>query len=326
MKRFYTMFLLGFVVFMLVSAQGALWSNPAFGAANENKSQKLSVFASFYPMYDFAVKIGGERVNVVNLVPAGTEPHDWEPAAADIAELEKTAVFVYNGAGMEHWVNDVLNALQNQTLISVEASKGIPLLEGHHHEDEKEEEEEEEDHDHDHADEVHDPHVWLSPVNVKVEMENIKNALIQADPDGKSYYEANYEKYAAECDALDKEFKDALASLAKKDIVVTHQAFGYLCERYGLRQVPIEGLSPDSEPDPGRMAEIIDFVKEHDVKVIFFEELVSPKVAETIAEATGAATDMLSPNEGLGEEEIASGADYFTAMRRNLKSLAAALQ
>jgi zinc transport system substrate-binding protein len=323
MKRFYVMFLAGVVAFMLADEQRALWSVPAMAAVNKNESQKLSLFASFYPMYDFAVKIGGERVNVIDLVPAGTEPHDWEPAAADIAGLEKAAVFVYNGAGMEHWVGDVLNALQNKALISVEASGGINLLEGHHHDHEDEDHDHE---DHEHEDEAHDPHVWLSPVNAKAEMENIKNALIQADPEGKSYYEANYEKYAAECDALDKEFKDALAPLAKKDIVVTHQAFGYLCERYGLRQVPIEGLSPDSEPDPGRMAEIIDFVKEHGVKVIFFEELVSPKVAETIAKATGAATDMLSPIEGLGEEEIASGADYFTMMRRNLKSLVAALQ
>jgi zinc transport system substrate-binding protein len=339
MKRFYTVFLVCFVAFILVGEGGALRSAPAMGAANENKSQKLSVFASFYPMYDFAVKIGGERVNVTNLVPAGAEPHDWEPAAADIADLEKASVFVYNGAGMEHWVGDVLDALQNRSLISVEASGGIKLLEGHHHghEDEDHEDHEDEDHedhdhedhedeDHDHENETHDPHVWLSPVYAKAEMENIKNALIQADPEGKSHYEANYEKYAAECDALDQEFKNALAPLAKKDIVVTHQAFGYLCEKYGLRQVPIEGLSPDSEPDPGRMAEIIEFVKEHDVTVIFFEELVSPKVAETIAKATGAATDMLSPIEGLGEEEIASGADYFTVMRRNLKSLVAALQ
>jgi zinc transport system substrate-binding protein len=313
MKRFRVVFLIGLIVFVLTSGRGA---------ANENGPQKLSVLASFYPMYDFAVKIGGERADVSNLVPSGTEPHDWEPAAADIAELEKAAVFVYNGAGMEHWIDDILGVLRNKRLITVKASEGIKLLEGHHHhEDEDGHGGEDED-----EDEIYDPHVWLSPANAKSEMENIKNALVQADPDGKDYYEANYEKYATECDALDKEFKDALAALAKKDIVVTHQAFGYICDRYGLKQVPIEGLSPDSEPDPRKMAEIIDFVKENGVKVIFFEELVSPKVAETIAAATGAATDMLNPIEGLGDEDIASGADYFAVMRRNLKSLTAALR
>jgi zinc transport system substrate-binding protein len=318
MKRFYVIFWVCVVVFIWTSGQGVLRSSPAMAASDENKSQKLSVLTSFYPMYDFAVKIGGERVDVTNLVPTGTEPHDWEPAAADIVGLEKAAVFVYNGAGMEHWVDDVLGVLQNQRLIAVKASEGIKLLEGHHHHEGEGEDEDE--------DEVYDPHVWLSPENAKSEMENIKNALAQVDPDGKSYYEANYEKYAAECDLLDKEFKDTIASLTKKDIVVTHQAFGYICDRYGLEQVPIAGLSPDSEPDPRRMAEIIDFVKEHDVKVIFFEELVSPKVAEAIATATGATTDMLNPIEGLGDGGISSDVDYFTAMRRNLRSLVTALQ
>jgi zinc transport system substrate-binding protein len=269
-------------------------------------------------MYDFAVKIGGDRVTVKNLVPAGTEPHDWEPAAADIVALERAAVFIYNGAGMEHWAGEILGSLQNKKLVATEASFGIKLMEGHHHEEGEEEADEEE--------EIYDPHVWLSPINAKLEMENIKNALIKADPEGRSYYESNYKKYASECDALDKEFKDALSPLAKRDIVVTHEAFGYLCARYGLNQVPIEGLSPDSEPDPARMAEIIDFVKKNSVRVIFFEELVNPKVAEVIAKATGAKTDMLNPIEGLGEDEISRGDDYFTVMRRNLKSLVEALR
>jgi zinc transport system substrate-binding protein len=271
-------------------------------------------------MYDFAVKLGGDKVNVTNMVPAGTEPHDWEPTAADIVGLENAAVFIYNGAGMEHWAEDILESLQNKSLITVEASKGISLMEGHHDHDEEEAE------DHEDEEESFDPHVWLSPVNAKAEMENIKNAFAQADPDNKDYYEANYAKYAAELDVLDKEFSDTLSSLPNKDVIVAHQAFGYLCAAYGLNQVPIEGLSPDSEPDPARVAEIIDFAKEHDVKVIFFEELVSPKVAETIASAIGAKAEMLNPLEGLGDEELAAGDDYFSVMRQNLEALKAALQ
>jgi zinc transport system substrate-binding protein len=280
----------------------------------------MTVYASFYPMYDFSVKIGGDRVKVINMVPSGIEPHDWEPAAADIAGLEEASVFVYNGAGMEHWAPDVLGSLRNKKLVAVEASKGIKLMEGHHDEDEDSGEE------HDHEGEVHDPHVWLSPVNAKLVMENIKNAMASADPDGKKYYESNYDKYAAECDLLDKEFESALSGLARRDIIVTHQAFGYMCARYGLNQVPISGLSPDSEPDPSRMAEIIDFTKKNNVKVVFFEELASPKIAESIAASTGARVDMLNPIEGLDDEEISAGEDYFSIMRRNLKSLVAALQ
>ena len=269
------------------------------------------------------IGFGGDKVNIVNMVPAGTEPHDWEPAAADIAELEKAAVFVYNGVGMEHWAEDVLESLRNKDLIAVEASKGLSLMEGQdEHEDGRGIEEE----DAEHGDGSYDPHVWLDPLNAKKEMENIKNAFVEADPGSKDYYEANYAKYAAEFDALDKEFKDTLSALPKKEIVVSHEAFGYLCAAYGLSQVGIEGLSPDSEPDPARMAEIIDFAKGHEVKVIFFEELVSPKVAETVANATGAETAVLNPIEGLSDEQLAAGDDYFTVMRQNLKMLKTALQ
>jgi zinc transport system substrate-binding protein len=268
-------------------------------------------------MYDFAVKIGGDKVTVTNLVPAGVEPHDWEPAAADVAGLETADVFIFNGAGMEHWAADILESLQNERLVVAEASKGITLMEGRHEEDEEDADAEE--------DEGYDPHVWLNPMNAKVEMRNIKDALAQADPGNRDYYEANYARYAGELDALDQAFREGLAPLPNKDIIVAHQAFGYLCAAYGLNQVPIEGLSPDSEPDPVRMAEIIDFAGEHQVKVIFFEELVSPKVAETIANAIGAETDVLSPIEGLSDEEQAAGDDYFSVMRQNLESLKAAL-
>jgi zinc transport system substrate-binding protein len=320
-------------------------SDPAPGGPAA-QGEKLSVYASFYPMYDFAAKIGGDRADVTNMVPAGTEPHDWEPSAADIVGLENARVFVFNGAGMEHWAEDILDMLQSERLIAVEASHGVELMEGHHdddhdgdgydggdgnggaasdaeaiHENETGHEEES-----GHGQEEYDPHVWLSPRYAKLEMENIKNAFVQADPNGKDYYEANYSRYAAELDALDKEFSDALAPLANRDIVVAHQAFGYLCGAYGLNQIPIEGLSPDSEPDPARMAEIIDYAGEHGVKVIFFEELVSPKVAQAIAGAIGAETDVLSPIEGLSDEQAAAGADYFSVMRENLRAIVAALR
>ena len=290
----------------------------------ELEGNKLSAYTSFYTMYDFTSKIAGDKATVTNLVPTGTEPHDWEPSAVDITGLETADIFIYNGAGMEHWVQDVLASLQNKDLISVETSNGITLLEGHGHEDE--EEEEHEDEDEDHEEEEWDPHVWLSPLNAKKQMEAIKDAFVRADPENKAYYEANYTKYAAEFDTLDKEFKDTLSPLPNKDIIVAHQAFGYLCSAYGLNQVPVEGLSPDSEPAPARVAEIIQFAKEHEIKVIFFEELVSSKVADTIADAIGAKTGVLSPLEGLSDEQLQNGADYFSVMRENLSALKEALQ
>ena len=235
----------------------------------------LRVMASFYPMYDFAQKIGGDKVTVTNMVPAGTEPHDWEPSPSDIVALEQADVFVYSGAGMEHWVEDVLASLDNQSLVTVEASYGI--------------------------------------------------ALLEADPANAEYYEANYAAWSARCDQLDQAFKDGLSNLAIQDIVVSHEAFGYLCDAYGLNQVGIEGISPDSEPDPARMAQIQDFVTEHQVKVIFSEELVSPKVAQAIADATGARVETLSPLEGLTDEQLTAGEDYFSVMEQSLASLKDAL-
>ena len=293
----------------------------------EVEGNKLSVYTSFYTMYDFTSKIAGDKAAVTNLVPTGTEPHDWEPSAADITGLETADIFIYNGAGMEHWVQDVLNSLQNKDLVSVETSHGITLLEGHGHDHEGEEDEDHADEDEDHEDEEDlDPHVWLSPLNAKKQMEAIKDAFVLADPENKAYYEANYTKYAAEFDTLDKEFKDTLSPLPNKDIIVAHQAFGYLCSAYGLNQVPVEGLSPDSEPAPARVAEIIQFAKEHEIKVIFFEELVSSKVADTIADAIGAKTGVLSPLEGLSDQQLQNGADYFSVMRENLSALKEALQ
>ena len=270
-----------------------------------------TVYTSFYPMYDFATKIAGDKAMVVNMVPSGIEPHDWEPSAADITGLEKADLFIYNGLNMEHWVADVLNSLENKNLIVIEASLGTNVIKDEHSHGGEEE---------------LDPHVWLGPMNAKIELEYIKNGFVQADPENKDYYEANYEKYASELDSLDKEFSETLSPLLNKDIIVAHAAFGYLCEAYGLNQVAIEGLSSDSEPDPARMAEIIEFGKGQNIKVIFFEELVSPKVANTIAKAIGAKTDVLNPLEGLSDEQVAAGDDYFSIMRQNLKAIKSALE
>ena len=294
------------------------------GAADEAHSDsKVQVVASFYPMYDFAEKIGGDRVEVTNLVPAGTEPHDWEPSTTDMKTLESAKVFVYSGAGMEHWVEDIEGTLGNEALISVEASQGVDLLPAAEHEDEEDEAGREDAHEHEHG--QYDPHVWLSPENAKIEMGNIRDALVKVDPEGKSTYDANYEKYAGMLDELDEEYREKLSNTTDKHIVVSHQAFGYLCDRYGLTQVPIEGIQADSEPDAKTMAEIVAFVEDNDVKTIFSEELVSPKVAQSIADATGAECEALNPLEGLTDEELSAGEDYFSVMEANLDKLVKAL-
>lgn len=272
---------------------------------------RLKVMASFYPMYDFAQKVGGDKVEVKDMVPAGTEPHDWEPAATDIRNLEDADVFVYNGADLEHWAEDVLATLENQDLIVTEASDGVELLDGEG--------------DHAHGDNGKDPHVWLDPLRAKQEMENIRDAFCKADPENRDYYKANYEKYAGEFDELDQEFREGLADAKNRDIIVAHEAFGYLCNAYDLKQLAIEGLTPDSEPDPAKMQEVIEYAKEFDIHTIFFEELASPKVAKTVAKEVDAVTAVLNPIEGLSDEDIQAGEDYFSVMKKNLAALQKAL-
>jgi zinc transport system substrate-binding protein len=280
------------------------------GTGASGADRKLTVYTSVYPMYDFTQKIGGDKIKLKNLVPPGTEPHDWEPTPSDIAALEKADVLIYNGAGMEPWLDKVLKSINTEKIEKVEATKGLNLLNNPAEADNL----------------VKDPHVWLDPMLAKQEMGAIKNALVSADPTNQAYYEKNYNDNAAQLDQLDKEYKAAVTQFSKKDIVVAHQAFSYLCNAYGLNQVAIEGISADSEPSPARMAEIVKFVQEKQLHSIFFEELVSPKVAQTIAQETGATTAVLNPFEGLTESDQQAGKDYFSVMRDNLEVLKKALR
>ncbi|MCP1184717.1 zinc ABC transporter substrate-binding protein [Paenibacillus sp. 1781tsa1] len=328
--------------------------------STESEAAKLNVQVSFYPMYEFTKNVAGDLADVHTLVPAGMEPHDWEPTPQDIASIEKADVLVYNGAGMESWMDQVTGSLSNASLIQVEASKGINLLEGgehdHHHEDSEATEHDHdhangataEEHDHDHAVEVTteehdhdhdaeaeeghghdhgglDPHVWLSPALAVKEVRNIEAGLAQAAPEHAEEFKKNADAYVAQLESLDQDFKAAVTDSKRKDFITQHAAFGYLAQEYGLQQVPIAGLSPEQEPSTAQMASVIDFAKEHQVKTIFFETLVSSKVSETIASEVGAKTAVLNPIEGLTEKEIASGMDYISVMRQNLEALKLAL-
>lgn len=278
-------------------------------AAPAASNGKLKIYASFYAMYDFTKKAGGDRVDVVNLVPAGTEPHDWEPSTTDITGLERANLLVYNGAGMESWVDRVLASLSNKKLLAVKASAKVKLL-----------------NDGSGADETKaDPHMWLAPEDAKLEMAAIRDGLEKADPAGKSYYEERYAQNAARFDALDQKYRKALSGLPNKNVVVSHQMLGYVCRAYGLNQIPIEGLSADTEPDPKRMTEIIRTAKQYHVKYILFEDLVDPKVAQTIASQVGAQTLRFNPLEGLTQAEQAKGSEYFSVMEQNLQILQKAL-
>ncbi|WP_340017607.1 metal ABC transporter substrate-binding protein [Paenibacillus sp. FSL H3-0457] len=339
------------------SASDANTASTGTSVPVKTETAKLNVQVSFYPMYEFTKNVAGDLANVHTLVPAGMEPHDWEPTPQDIASIEKADVLVYNGAGMESWIDQVTGSLSNASLIQVEASKGINLLEGgehdHHHEDsdgtdthdhanesageahdhDQADEATTEQHDHDHDAEAEaghdhgglDPHVWLSPALAVKEVRNIEAGLAQAAPEHAEQFQQNADAYIAQLESLDQDFKAAVTDSKRKDFITQHAAFGYLAKEYGLQQVPIAGLSPEQEPSAAQMASVIDFAKEHQVKTIFFETLVSSKVSETIASEVGAKTAVLNPIEGLTEEEIAAGMDYISVMRQNLEALKLAL-
>jgi zinc transport system substrate-binding protein len=294
----------------------------------QEPDDRLQIVTSFYVLYDLTGKIGGDHVVVTNLVPPGAEPHDWEPEAADLVRLEQADMLIFNGAGMEHWLDKVIAALSNQDLILVQTTDGMTLLtadHAHDHEHEDEDEDEDEHEDELDGDGQFDPHVWLDPRNALHQLGLIHAALVAAAPEYADDFNQAYDRYAAELVALDLEFRQGLADLPKREIIVAHEAFGYMAHAYDLHQVGIEGLSSESEPDPARMAEIVDFARQHDVQVIFFEELASPKVAEAIAREVGARTAVLNPLEGLTQEQILAGEDYFSVMRQNLAALIDAL-
>ncbi|MEC0306501.1 zinc ABC transporter substrate-binding protein [Paenibacillus lautus] len=171
-----------------------------------------------------------------------------------------------------------------------------------------------------------DPHTWVSPKSALVMAENIKNSLVEVDPEHKDGYEQRFEALKEKLVKLDNDFTSELSKMPKKDIVVSHQAFGYLCRDYGLTQHAIMGLSPDAEPRAQDMVNLTKTVKEKEVQYIFFEELVSDKLAKTLANEAGVETLVLNPVEGLTKEQASAGENYFTLMEKNLQNLTKALQ
>ncbi|WP_397361779.1 metal ABC transporter solute-binding protein, Zn/Mn family [Paenibacillus sp.] len=297
---------------------------------------KVNVVTTFYPIYEFTREIGGDDINAINLLPVGVEPHDWTPRSQDIINTSKAQLFLYNGAGLEGWVPNFLKGLDSSSkAVAVEVSKGIDLImtdedDGHDHGGSGEEDHHEEDADHNsHAagDSLHtDPHTWVSPKSAIIMARNIKESLQSVDPEHKDSYEERYNKLAERLQALDSKFEQELTKLPNHKIVVSHQAFSYLTRDYGLEQHAIMGLSPDAEPRGQDLVNLAKMVKEEDIRYIFFEELVSDKLAKTLAAEAGVSTMVLNPVEGLTAEQEKNGDNYFTLMEKNLQNLIMALQ
>jgi zinc transport system substrate-binding protein len=298
-------------VFAVYKTRGDRSSSPDSG--------KLKIVASFYPLEEFARQVTGDRADITTITPAGAEPHDYEPTPQDIIALRNADVFFYNGSGIEPWADRVIPDLKIAGVTTVNISEQFSLLESV---------EEEEDHEGEELGEEHatDPHVWLSPVNAQKEVQIIADTLRQTDSLYASIYQANALAYIAQLQALDQEYRLGLSDCEKKDIVTSHSAFAYLAKEYGLNQVSITGLSPDEEPSPRQLADVATFARANNIKYIFFETLVSPKLAETVAREVGAQTLVLNPIEGLDDADRAAGENYMSLMKKNLANLRTALQ
>lgn len=271
--------------------------------------------ASFYPLEEVARAVGGDRVDVENLTPPGVEPHDLELSTDQLDSILDADVVLYLGGGFQPAVEDAVQQRSgDQVTVDVLAALGSavhPPASGG-------------------GNETADPHVWLDPVLYGRIAGIVADALEQFDDAGGPHQEGPPDRTAVarfrdRVDALDADYRTGLADCRSDLIVTTHAAFGYLADRYGLRQEPITGLSPEGEPDPARLAEVEDLIRAEHVTTVFTEPLASTDVADTIARETGARVDVLNPIEGLTAEQRDRGEDYFTIMRSNLEALRTAL-
>lgn len=292
------MLLLAALVAGLAGLSGCASADGAPAAARD----RVDVVTSFYPLQFVAEQVGGDRVAVTNLTKPGTEPHDLELSARDVAAVADAGLVVYL-SGFQPAVDDAVVQAEPRQALDVSAAADLSL-------------------DSAERDGAADPHFWLDPTRLAAVADTVAGALAAADPAGAATYRHNARRLDAQLRHLDAGFRGGLADCASRYLVTSHAAFAYLADRYGLRQVGVSGPRPDVEPSATDLAQVADFVLTHDVRTIFSETLASPAEAETVARETGAAVGVLDPLEGL---VAGSAGDYLTVMRDDLAALRAGL-
>ncbi|PIR99350.1 ABC transporter substrate-binding protein [Candidatus Collierbacteria bacterium CG10_big_fil_rev_8_21_14_0_10_43_36] len=291
-------FILGLILVFVFLIVGMGVRQIISGRMVKVETTRISVVTSFYPLYFLAGEIGKEMIVVSNITPTGIEPHDYEPTARDMAEIQKAKLLILNGGKFEAWGEKIKNELKN--VLIVEASQG--LVKGN------------------------DTHVWLSPKLFKQEAQAILAGLVQIDPDNINYYSDNERILESKLDRLTEKYRKGLIDCRGQEIITSHAAFGYLTSEFGLKQVAVAGLSPDEEPSTKQLTEVAKIARRDGIKYIFFERLVSPRLAETVAEEVGAKILVLDPIEGISNNDIAEGKNYLTLMEENLSNLRIALE
>lgn len=269
-------------------------------AGNDN----IVVYTSFYPLYYLTDEIGKDKINLKTIVPNGVEPHDYEITMKQIEEINNSDLFIFNGAGMEDWLDKLLETINKDKIALINGSEEVDLI------TEKN---------------TPDPHIWLDPINMDKIGNKIKDVLIELDEENKKFYEENYLNLSEKLKNLDKEYIEGLKNKKGDTILVSHKAFSYLANRYGLEQISVTGISPSEEPSPKAISNLIEIAKEKELDYIFLETLASPKTVDIIAKEANLEILVLNPLEGLTEKEEKEGMDYVSIMEDNLVSLKKAL-
>jgi zinc transport system substrate-binding protein len=278
---------------------------------NSLDSSKLKVVTTLFPLYDFTRVVGGDAVEISLLLPPGMESHSFEPRPEDMMTVAKADIFIYTNSGMEPWAEKLLSGVtKNGKPVQIEAGMGAHYSNAS---DSKE---------HSHKEGAKDPHIWLDIANAMLMIDNIVNALADGAPAKKELFKANAAVYKTRLKTVDDRFRAELADCSTREFIHGgHYAFAYLAERYNLHYISAYGVSADSEPSPKKMMELIDTIRRHKLKSVFYEELLSPAVAKSVAEETGGTLFKLHGIHNITRQELASNTSYIDLMEQNLAAL-----
>ena len=276
-------------------------------------NDKIKVYETIFPVYDFAKNIGKDKIELNYIVPPSSEPHDYEISAKTIKDIQNADLLIKNGLGIDGFSDNIKSESDKlNILVASEGIEKITYKEEGHDEDQIEEE-------HEHG--KYDPHVWIDINNAIKECENIKNEFIKIDSKNKGYYEENYNNYVKELKDLQEEYNANLKDIKNKTILVSHDAYGYLCKEYGINQISITGINPNQEPSMSKIAELTNYAKDNNIKYILFDGLVNPKVSQTIANEAKIDTEILYSLDGITKDDFNNNEDYISLMERNLETL-----
>lgn len=292
---------------LLVLAAAALLVRRSSAPA-EKAEGGLRVITTLFPLYDMASAIGGGRAEVSMLLPPGMEPHSFEPRPGDMARLERADIFVYTGSSMEPWAGDLVRASANRELLAVDAGRDIVRAAGP-------------------SGGAPDPHIWLDFDNAKVMARTIADAFQAKDPANAEAYRRAAAQYVEKLSALDMAYRNGLARCRTRNIVYGgHYAFAYMARRYGLEYSSAQGISPDSEPTARDLAALVEQIRREKIKSVFYEELASPKIAETVARETGAGMLMLNAAHNVSRDQLRDGVTFFDILGSDLAALREGLE